>query len=151
MENTATAEKKTTEELLEEILKYQKRGSRITRIAAFAVIFIVVIFAGALALMIPRAVNLLDHARESLAEIDYLIDETGDLITNTNNLVENFNDLSDGTTALIDNANKMISDNTDAITETVQKLNDVDFETLNQAIQDFSAVVEPLSKFFKRF
>ena len=151
MENTATAEKKTTEELLEEILKYQKRGSRITRIAAFAVIFIVVIFAGALALMIPRAVNLLDHARESLAEIDYLIDETGDLITNTNNLVENFNDLSDGTTALIDNANKMISDNTDAITETVQKLNDVDFETLNQAIQDFSAVVEPLSKFFKGF
>ena len=151
MENTATAEKKTTEELLEEILKYQKRGSRITRIAAFAVIFIVVIFAGALALMIPKAVNLLDHARESLAEIDYLVDETGDLITNTNNLVENFNDLSDGTTALIDNANKMISDNTDAITETVQKLNDVDFETLNQAIQDFSAVVEPLSKFFKRF
>ena len=75
---------KSTDELLEEILKYQKRSSRITRIAAIAVLFIACVFAVALALIIPKVVNILDNATETLEEVDELIADTGDIMDDLN-------------------------------------------------------------------
>ena len=66
----------------------------------------------------------------SLAEVDALIGEAGTLINNTNSMVET---------------------NTDAVTDTIQKLNEVDFEGLNSAIQNLNDVVEPLSNFARMF
>ena len=90
---------KNTEQLLTELLAYQKKEVRHTRIA-------------------------------SLAEVDTLIGEAGTLINNTNSMVET---------------------NTDAVTDTIQKLNEVDFEGLNSAIQNLNDVVEPLSNFARMF
>ncbi len=142
---------RSTDELLKEILKYQKRSSRITRIAAIAVLFIVVAFAVALILIIPRVVNLMDHASESLAEVDALIEDTGEVIEELGGITEEINGVVAEAEVLIDNSNTMVENNTDAITETVQKLNNVDFETLNKAIKNLSDVVEPLAKFFNVF
>ncbi len=142
---------KNTDELLREILKYQKRSSRMTRIAAIAVIFIVAVFAVAVGLIIPRAVNLVDHVSNSLAEVDAMIDHAGGMMENINKVTEEFNDLIADASILIDNSNSMVEDNTDAITETVNKLNSMDFDTLNKAIKDLSNVVEPLAKFFNVF
>ena len=142
---------KSTDELLEEILKYQKRSSRITRIAAIAVLFIACVFAVALALIIPKVVNILDNATETLEEVDELIADTGDIMDDLNDMTIEVNAVISDAGVLIDNSNSMVEDNTDAITETVQELNQVDFETLNQAINDLSDVVEPLANFFNKF
>ena len=39
----------------------------------------------------------------------------------------------------------------DSLQQTMEKLNAVDFETLNKAIEDLSKVIEPLAKFFGMF
>jgi hypothetical protein len=39
----------------------------------------------------------------------------------------------------------------ESLQQTMEKLDTIDFETLNKAIEDLSAVVEPLAKFFGRF
>lgn len=135
---------KSTEELLTEILKYQKRGSRITRIASFAVIAIVVAIAVCLVLLMPKIVGFVDHAETSLSQLDGVISETSSMMDEVNGLITEA-----GT--LIDNSNKMVSENTDAVSETVQKLNNIDFETLNKAINELHDVVEPLSNFFGKF
>ena len=59
----------------------------------------------------------------------------------------------DGMDTLTENANKMVTDNTDAVAEALAKLGGIDFETLNQAIRDLADVVEPLARltnFFNR-
>ncbi len=142
---------KTTEELLQDILKYQKRSSRLTRIAAIAALFLALVIAVALALVLPKAVKLIDNATESLAEVDGLIEDTEKVMGDLNDITVQVNTVITDAGVLIDNSNSMVEDNTDAITETVQKLNQVDFETLNKAINDLADVVEPLAKFFNVF
>ena len=39
----------------------------------------------------------------------------------------------------------------ESLQQTMEKLNTIDIETLNQAIQDLAKVIEPLAKFFGRF
>ncbi len=146
MENT-----NNTDELLQEILKYQKKNARLTRISAIAVLVMACVFAVALALLIPKAVKLVDNAMGSLAQVDELMEDTGVVMQNLNDISVEVNTVISDAQVLIDNSNTMVEDNTDAITETVQKMNQVDFETLNKAINDLSDVVEPLANFFNKF
>ena len=150
-EKKSSANEKSTQELLAEILKYQKRSSRVTRVAAFAVIFIVAVFAAAFVLLIPNAVGFMDHARNSLSEIDKIIAETDTIVADLNSITEEVSGLVSQANVLIDNSNNMVEDNTEAVTETINKLNNMDFETLNKAIKDLSDVVEPMANFFNRF
>lgn len=39
----------------------------------------------------------------------------------------------------------------DSLQQTMEKLNTIDFETLNKAIEDLAKVIEPLANFFGRF
>ena len=67
-----------------------------------------------------------EHVESSLTAIDQLVDDAGILIENTNT---------------------MVTDNADTVAETVQKLNEVDIETLNEAIENLNKAIEPLSNF----
>lgn len=87
------------DELMHELLAYQKKQLRHTRLATFLSILLVLMVLGVLAalvLLVPRALH-------SLAEMDRLAASAQELI---------------------DNANTMVADNTDAITETIRDLND---------------------------
>ena len=99
----------------------------------------------------PKAVNLIDHAEASLTELDKLIAESESSIVKLNGIADDMDALIAQAGILIENSNEMVENNTDAITETVNKLNNVDFEALNKAIHDLSAVIEPLARFASMF
>ena len=52
---------------------------------------------------------------------------------------------------MIQGVNTLVATGQVGLEETVNKLNDIDFEALNKAISNLSQVVEPLAKFFKVF
>jgi hypothetical protein len=87
---------RNSEELLRELLSYEKKQLRHTRLATFVNILLVLAVLAALTLLVPRALH-------SLAEVDRLAVSAQELI---------------------DNASTMVADNTDAITETIRDLND---------------------------
>jgi predicted nucleic acid-binding Zn ribbon protein len=87
---------RNSEELLRELLSYEKKQLRHTRLATFVNILLVLAVVAALTLLVPRALH-------SLAEVDRLAVSAQELI---------------------DNASTMVADNTDAITETIRDLND---------------------------
>ena len=87
---------RNSEELLRELLSYEKKQLRHTRLATFVNILLVLAVLAALTLLVPRALH-------SLAEVDRLAVSAQELI---------------------DNASTMVSENTDAITETIRDLND---------------------------
>lgn len=117
-------EEKTTEALLQELLTWQKKEARRARVAAFFNILLVLALLAALFVLVPRALRLADGAEQSLAEI---------------------NRLTASAQTLIENADAMVTENTDAVSETVRKLNEVDFEGLNQAIGSLNDAVRPLA------
>ncbi len=53
--------------------------------------------------------------------------------------------------ALVDNVNELVDTSQTGLEEALGKLNRIDLETLNQAIQDLADVVQPLAKLFNRF
>ena len=51
---------------------------------------------------------------------------------------------------LVDNVDNLIATSQTSIEQTMEKVNAIDFETLNKAIKDLSDVIEPLVKVVKR-
>ncbi len=96
-------QERNTEELLKQLLDYQKKEVRQTRLATFINVLLVLAVLAALTLLVPRALNLADRVETSLGEV---------------------NRLTASAQELIDNANTMVTDNTEAITETIRDLND---------------------------
>ncbi len=52
---------------------------------------------------------------------------------------------------MVENVNELAVSSQKNIGDAVQKLDAIDFDTLNKAIKDLAAVVEPLAKFFNVF
>ena len=52
---------------------------------------------------------------------------------------------------MADNVNSLAVYAQESLHQTMEKLNTIDFETLNKAIEDLAKVIEPLANFFGRF
>ena len=138
----------TQEAILAELLSYQKKEVRHARIITVCGIVLAVLLLIALVSIVPKTLTVFNHVQESLTRVDELVADAGTLIQDS---TAQINQLVGDAAELIDNTNTMITDNTDAITQTVRKLNAVDFEKLNKAISDLDAAIEPLVNFAKMF
>ena len=54
-------------------------------------------------------------------------------------------------TKMIDDVDELVSSSQQGLEQTLEKVNSIDIETLNEAIDGLAKVVEPLTKFFKVF
>ena len=115
-------QERNTEELLRQLLSYEKKQLRHTRLAAFVNILLVLAVLAALVLLVPRALS-------SLAKVDRLAASAEELIGN---------------------ANAMVTENTDAVNDTIQKLSEVDFDSLNAAIHDLEDAIRPVAELARK-
>ena len=53
--------------------------------------------------------------------------------------------------SMVRNVDDLVVTTQEGVEQTMNRLNSIDFETLNQAIKNLSDVVEPLAKFFNTF
>lgn len=93
----------------------------------------------ALAILLPRATRAFDHMEETMARVDTLSENVNDTLVAANDALRS-------ATAAADSANKLVVDNTDAVGEVMEKINSVDFDALNKAINDLADIVEPLAR-----
>ena len=137
--------KNANEDVLAQILKYQKKEARNSKILAIAVIVMAAAFLISLGIVVPKVYTFIGELQDTIVEVD-------NLIVDVNSITKDVSDLAGNVNNLVDNTNDMVTENMGAISEIVQSINDVDFDTLNKAITDLSAVVEPLGnmvRFFK--
>ena len=52
---------------------------------------------------------------------------------------------------LVQDVDKLVVTSQDGVEQTLDKINAIDFDTLNKAINDLSKVIEPIAKFFNVF
>ena len=84
---------------------------------------------------IPQLESLVSQAEILLRDLDTVTKELSKL--NLSQMVENINDL--------------VTTSQSGVEEALQKINEIDFDTLNQAVKDLTNVVKTLSDFAKRF
>lgn len=135
---------KTDLDVLKQILTYQKKEARNSKILSIAAICVAAALLISLAIVVPKVFRFIGQLEETVMEVD-------DLLVDVKSITKDVNGLADNVNSLVDNTNNMVTDNMGAITEIVQSLNEIDFDTLNKAITDLSDVVEPLGNMVRYF
>ena len=130
--------------VLKQILVYQKKEARNSKILSIAAICVATALLISLAIVVPKVFRFIGQLEETVMEVDNLLVDVKSITKDVNGLADNVN-------SLVDNTNNMVTDNMGAITEIVQSLNEIDFDTLNKAITDLSDVVEPLGNMVRYF
>jgi len=129
------------ENLMEELLKEaKKRNTFLVLITGFFITFWVLFSVGFILFVsaITKVTDTMDHLDAAAMEMQ--------------TAVEDMKQLTNGLSQTNDLLNDFVSDNSQAMSETIDKMNHVDFDTLNDAIVKLRDAVEPFSKvvnFFK--
>ena len=131
-------------ELLRELITLQKRELRHARFISVLGAVILALLLCAAAVLAPRILNLLNHAEVSLRNIDTLASDATTLVSSVSDTA-----LEAG--QLVHSANALLAENTEDVAEALDKLNSVDFQRLNDAIDNLAAAAEPLAKLGRLF
>lgn len=121
----------------EKILKFQKLQTFFT-----AGIFVVILVA-AIA-VVPRAVNLLDQAQ-------IVAEKAMETVENADATLADISTMADSIAQTGEDMNKLIKANEATLTESLDKMSQIDFDGLNKAITDLQDAVGPFASFMNKF
>lgn len=129
-------------EKLERSAKQQMKAARLQCVFSAAAAVCCAVLLIAVVGVMPKLLSLVETT-ETLAQRANTV--LTDLETVTSDLAEA--ELEE----MVENVNILVDQSKDGVAVAVEKIDAIDIETLNQAIRDFSDVVEPLAKFFNIF
>ena len=88
------------------------------------------------------------NASDAISQVNGMMDEVQSVVTNLDKSTQELAaiDLND----MLDNVNTLVDTSEKRLVETVEKLDNIDLESLNKAIKDLSSIISPLAKLFKR-
>lgn len=138
-------EKNELLELMKKMEESNRKQLLYARIQCAAAVAALVCFAGIFFLI-----------RDLLPQVSAIMADIPGLVTQLERVLANL-EVVTGDLATVDfetmvtGINALVSTGQVSLEETVAKLNAIDFESLNTAIKNLSAVVEPLASFFKVF
>ena len=150
-------EEMNAQELMIELLNAQKENARSQKTATFCCLILAAVIAVAACILVPRVITTISNVDKTLIEVnDKLskVEETFDQVNSAMAEVETTvvqaRDSLGEIDVMVGNVNNLVETNTEGLTETVEKINAIDFESLNDSIADLNAVIEPLSRLFGR-
>ena len=129
-------------ERIEQSTRKQTRYARLQFILSIVATVAVVAFLLVLVRIVPQLQEIVSLAETVLSNLEYLTTELAK--ADLTGMVENID-------TLVGNVDGLVSVSQTGIEDAIQKINGIDFDALNDAIQDLSNVVEPVAKFFKTF
>lgn len=118
---------KASEAKQQSLMKKQLLFTRIFAVSNCVLVLLLLVFVAG---VLPRLTTALDKASETLVKVDGTLEDFGEVFNNVNSLV--------------DSSSK-------AVEQTMDKVEQMDIESLNEAISDLNDVVAPMAEFFGRF
>ena len=151
--------------LMIELIRAEREGSRRQMISSVAVLVIALIAAVGILLIVPKALTMMDDATKLMSDAQSSVKKLDDLIEDTTESMEKVTTMLDeiqptvegldqtmsGIDTMVGGVNSLLTSNSENLAEAIGKLNGIDFETLNKAIADLEATVQPLANFFGAF
>ncbi len=144
VQETAKAEKPVSGftnadlEALNELLRLQKNEAKHARVTSILMAVLVGIFLVCAVIIVPKAVSILNDVNKITTQVQGSLNKVDSELDNISTMVESITKTSEG-------VNTMVEENTEALTQTVQELTEIDFQGLNQAIQDLQDAIGPFA------
>lgn len=145
-------ENKEMLELLKKIEAGNRKQVLYSRITCIAAVVAALSFAGVFFMV----KDFLPQINQIMSEISVIVKEMPGIVEQMEQVLQNLQVVTEKLTAvdfggMIDGVNSLVESGQSGLEQTVQKLNSIDFASLNKAIKNLEAVVEPMAKFFKVF
>lgn len=130
--------------VLEKILSENKKQTGYARMQGLSMAGILIIVVVCFILIVPSALKTVNEANN-------LIEQAAATIETIDDAVVQINTMSATLSKTGENMNNFIVDNSQSVSDTMKKIEEIDFEGLNQAIKDLGDTVEPFANFFNKF
>lgn len=127
-------------EYLKQIKETNKKRLFWSRLTAVLMAVLVALFA----CCVPAVLNTLRTAQNTMTTANDTLLQAQSIMTDLTDTVATMEDTLASVT-------KLVNDSSESLVTAFDNINSIDFEGLNQAIEDLGNVVEPLSNFFKKF
>lgn len=144
MEQMNEVEEREEKELLSELVKNSKKQLFYQRVRTLIAIVIAGIIVICMIAIVPAVLRTVKQANEIMAQ-------ASETITLADTAIESITEMSSSITEMGENMDTFITENAESVATVMEKIEAVDFEGLNSAIEDLGAVIEPLANFFKKF
>lgn len=125
-------------DLLVELVKSQKEDARGQKITAIATVSMFAAVAIALLILVPKVFTTLNNIQDMVKQTKTAVQQTQTFVQSANNSLSGIDDM-------IANVDQLVTENTQNVGDAMNNFNNVDFERLNQAINDLASIVEPLA------
>lgn len=122
-------------ELLIELVRTQRRDTFLEHVTAIINLVFLAVMILVLVILVPKAVKTLGEVDRTVKEVNTLALEAQESL--------------DGIDVMVGNVDKMVVENTDAVTTALNQINQVDYQKLNEAISSLNATVTPLAEMMK--
>jgi hypothetical protein len=130
----------------EKQMKYVKTQLRLTQFFTFILVIFIVFFSIGIVSYVPRLNALLNDTNVLMGQATEAITQTSGVIDNLNKVTT---DLADADiTGMLNNVDSLVVSSEENMAVALEKVNEIDIESLNKAIKDLQAVVSPLAKLF---
>ena len=122
-------------ELLIELVRTQRRDTFLEHVTAIINLVFLAVMILVLVILVPKAVTTLREVDRTVKVVNTLALEAQESL--------------DGIDVMVGNVDKMVVENTDAVTTALNQINQVDYQKLNEAISSLNATVTPLAEMMK--
>lgn len=149
-ENANTYEEKALQieeeetSVLKDLLHKQQKQLFYSRLSGIAMLVMAITLIIVCLLLVPKALVTLNSANLLIEKTTATVENLEGTLAQTDSMIAEISSAAEGINDLVDK-------NSELLTDSVAKLNSIDFEGLNSAIADLQAVVEPMANFFGKF
>lgn len=138
MDDNSKLDAMSDHELLVELVKAQRetaskqKTTMLITLATFAIILI------ALIIVVPKSLM-------TMSRVEDMTKDTKAVAEKTEALVEQAGESLEGIDQMVRDVDQLVTENNEAVSDAMDNFNSVDFDRLNDAIDDLASIIEPLA------
>ena len=143
MEQNRSSEQQMRD-LTRKFMELEKKQYNMLRIMMTANVVFAVVLILAMLLVVPKLLSVANDAQQAVTDVHTLAGQAENTLDGIDGMVENAN-------KTITNAGNVVEENSEAVEDALTHINEIDFDSLNQAIKDLADAVEPLGNLSRVF
>ena len=133
---------------------YAKKQYRMSVISASAAVLMLLIVLVCAVTLMPRVMHTFEQVDIVFAQVDEVFGQIDDVYEQLDTVMTDLegitSELSQSLPDMITEMDALMTTSGEGITEAIAKVSAIDIKTLNSAIKDLQAIVEPLANLFGR-
>jgi len=133
------------DKLYGELIETGKKQSGMLRIMVITNVILTVGILVAFVLVIPKLLSVVNDVQQAVTEVQELSSSAQDSLSGADQIISSANDILNDADQMVIYADQLLKDNSASMEEALNNFNSVDFEALNNAINDLADAVKPLA------